>query len=164
LHYASYKNISIPEVRTQLTRVSTLVSELEKQLKAIDVGSKGSLEQAGQLLEIELGRTRWRKSTFLLPEYLSLLRKLRCAALAADSRHGPREKGKSKRGRKKGAVENPPFHTFVNTLWMAARQRSGRLTHYRRADGTWAGSWLPALKILKKYLPNFFPRGELGGS
>jgi hypothetical protein len=139
-------------------------------LNSIDVGSKSSSEQAGRLLEIELGKVQWKEVTFLLPEYSGLLSKLSNAASAAvaraDSRHGHRVKGKSNRGRKKGSVENPAFNMFVQPLWMAARQRGGALTIYRKADGkTWAGSWLPVLEILEKYLPtNFFPRGELGAS
>jgi hypothetical protein len=168
---ASYKNISIPAVRKRLTRVATLTTELAKQLNAIDVGSKGSFEHAGRLLEIELGKVQWRESMFLLPEYIDLLSILRGAASAGAAktvpRRNPKTEGKSKRGRKRGSVENPAFNRFVRTLWSVVRQYGGKLTIYqdRIGDASWAGSWLPVLEILREYLPaNFFPRGELGGS
>jgi hypothetical protein len=45
---------------------------------------------------------------------------------------------------------------------MAARQRNGNWT-VSRTGGSWGGTLLQALDILKKYLPrDFFPGGELG--
>jgi hypothetical protein len=48
---------------------------------------------------------------------------------------------------------------------MAVRMGGGSWTNYRARDGTWKGTLLEALGLLKKYLPEkFFPTGELGRS
>jgi hypothetical protein len=66
-------------------------------LEAIDVGTKGSFEKAGRLLEYELGKVLLGESVLLLPEYINLLEILRKAAVAANekvvSKRGPKGAG-----------------------------------------------------------------------
>jgi hypothetical protein len=94
----------------------------------------------------------------LLPQYIDLFHALSSAAQRAAQRpmHVP-----------KGAGGNPAFDSFIEDLLMAARMcGGGSWTNYRSADGTWTGTLLEALGILKQYLPQqrFFPTGKLGRS
>jgi hypothetical protein len=126
-------------------------------LSKLDVGrrSKGSLAEAGHLIELELCALQKFKlgGMMQLPEYIVLLDALNIAAQRAVSKpiYSPR-----------GTGGNPAFDMCIQQLLMAARMRRGSWTNFRLKDQTWTGTLLEALEILKKYLPRFFPPGELG--
>jgi hypothetical protein len=154
----SLQNLSAPIILKTLKSISKKALELRKSLTAVNVGSLGSAERAGYLLEHKLATFDFRQGLILVPEFEVLLDALAEAASEA-TRGLP-----SKRG-PKGAGGNPAFDMFVEMLLKAAWQRRGRWTNYKLANGKWTGSLLEALEILKPYLPTgFFPRTELGRS
>jgi hypothetical protein len=149
-----FKEFSTTQIRTTLDDISKKAQRVVADLKAIDVGSGGSAEHAGQLLEWELSKFLFNKRTMFLPEYIAVLGNLNDAAKRGSSSI------KTKRGQR-----NLAFNQFIEGLLMAAEQRRGHWTIYRAADQTWKGTLLEALTILQKYLPpRFFPDGELGRS
>jgi hypothetical protein len=154
LNDLSFRKYSTPQIRKELNNISSKAKQLGAALKAIDVGSNGSAEYAGQLLEWELSKFPFNKPPMFLPEHVAALRRLRNAAKRGSSSI------KTKRGQR-----NLAFNQFIEGLLMAAEQRGGHWTLYRLANQTWKGTILEALDILKQYLPpQFFPVGELGRS
>jgi len=159
---ASWRNMSVPEIRNKLKAIRKYSSQLGTMLNAIDVGAKGSADQAGYLLEVGLATFSYRHELVLIPEFKFLLEALATAAGEAIKRQGV----VGKRG-PKGGGSNRAFDFFVQLLLEAPRQRGGRSwTNYKSADGKWKGSLLEALNILKPYLPrNFYPaNADLGRS
>jgi len=156
---ASFRTLSVPQVKGALNNVANQANQLGELLSTLDIGrgSKGSLDHAGKLIEIELFVLQQTKARrILLPKYIDLLEGLSSAAQRAAQKpmHPP-----------KGAGGNPAFDYFIEDLLMVARARGGSWTNYRLTDQTWRGTLLEALGILKKYLPQqFFPSGELGRS
>jgi hypothetical protein len=148
-----FREFSATQIRTTLDDISKKARQLGTVLKAIDVGSGGSAEHAGQLLEWELSKFGFNKRPMFLPEYIAVLGKLNDAAKGGSS------SVKTKRGQR-----NIAFNQFVEGLLMAAEQRRGHWTIYRAADDEWTGTLLEALTILQQYLPQFFPTGEVGRS
>jgi hypothetical protein len=156
---ATYRTLSIPQVKAALKNVANQANQLQELLSTLDIGRKsiGSLNHAGKLIEIELfvlQQTRVRR--ILLPKYIELLERLSNAARRAAQKpmHPP-----------KGAGGNPAFDRLVEGLVMAALSHGGRWTNYRSDGKEWKGTLLEALEILKKYLPaRFFPPGEVGRS
>jgi hypothetical protein len=148
-----FRELSTTQIRTTLDDISKKAQQLGADLKAIDVGSGGSAEHVGQLLEWELSRL-FNKRPMFLREYIAVLGKLNDAAKGGSS------SVKTKRGQR-----NLAFNQFVEGLLMAAEQRRGHWTIYRAVDQEWTGTLLEALTILQLYLPpQFFPEGELGRS
>ena len=156
---ASFRTLSIPQVRNALNGVATQANRLGKILSKLDVGreSKGSEKEAGRLIELELAVQQFEISGMvLLPEYIDLLDTLSSAAQRAKQKpmHVP-----------KGAGGNWAFDNFIEDLVMAARMGGGSWTIYRSRDDTWKGTLLEALGLLEKYLPEkFFPTVKLGRS
>jgi hypothetical protein len=151
---ASFRTLSTPKVRSTLTTIARQAASLRALLEEIDAGSRGSRQRAGLMLEQELGKLQ--EGAFLLPEYVLCLKQL------GDAAQRTAGSVKSKRG-PKGAGGNFAFNLFVESLLMAAWQRGGDWTVGRHKDGTWRGTLLEALAILKPYLPGgFFPGGDLG--
>jgi hypothetical protein len=158
LNDASWRNLSIPKVKKVLNKVMTKAQQLRNALQEIDVGAMASAEYAGRLLEYEMGISSIKERLVLIPECIQLLN------LLNDAAHRAAQQAKSKRG-PKGAGGNHAFNLFIQNLIMAAWQRRGHWTNYKSADGTWTGTLLKALKILKPYVPiGFYPAGELGRS
>jgi hypothetical protein len=158
LNTRSLATLSAPTVQKILTRIASRAELLAKNLKALDVGGAGSAERAGLLIELELTNSELKNGTSSLPQCIGILEALSTSAQRGAATVKPR------RG-PKGAGGSPAFDIFVQSLLMAARQRKGVWTNFRKADQTWTGSLLKALEILKPYLPKgFFPRGELGRS
>ena len=154
LNDLSFRKYSTPQITEVLNNISSKAKQLGAALKAIDVGSNGSAEHAGQLLEWELSKFPFNKPPMFLPEHVAALGRLSDAAKRGSS------SVKTKRGQR-----NLAFNQFIEGLLMAAEQRGGRWTVYRSADQTWKGTLLEALTILQQYLPRqFFPDGELGRS
>jgi hypothetical protein len=154
LNDSLFRDFSTTQTRTTLDEMSKKAQRLVADLKAIDVGSGGSAEHAGQLLEWELSKFPINKRPMFLPEYIAALGKLNDAA----------ERGLSSIETKRGQ-RNLAFNQFIEGLLMAAEQRRGHWTIYKAADETWKGTLLEALAILQKYLPpRFFPSAELGRS
>jgi hypothetical protein len=156
---ASFRTLSIPQVKCALKRVASEANRLRHILSKLDVGrgSKGSEYEAGWLIEKELALQQSKISGMvLIPKYIDLL----------DALSGAAQRAKQKPMRvAKGAGGNPAFDQFIEDLLMAARMLGGDWTNYRSRDGIWKGTLLEALGILKKYLPKgFFPSGELGRS
>jgi hypothetical protein len=105
---------------------------------------------------MELAREAFKGQMILIPESLEF------ADLVNDAACRAAEHAKSKRG-PKGAAGSPAFGPFIESLQMAAWQRRGDWTNFRSADGSWTGSFLQAVGILKPYLPvDFLPRGDIG--
>jgi hypothetical protein len=151
LNDRSFKNLSIPGVRNTLKNIASGAQCLEATLRAVDVGGKGSAALSGLLLESELLKTETTDRTFQLPEYMGFLQKL------ADAAERGASSLKSKRG-PKAAAGVSAFELFAEDLLIAAWQQRGDWTVYRSADTTWVGTFLQALVILQKYLPEgFFP-------
>jgi hypothetical protein len=151
LNNAAFKNLSTSGVRNTLNSVVRRARHLESSLRAMDVGRKGSAAHAGLLLELELSKVQPNDGKMLLPEYMGFLRALAEAGEKAAASF------KSKRG-PKPLTATSAFDLFVESLLMAAWQQRGDWTVYRSADGTWTGTILDAITILKKYLPQqFFP-------
>lgn len=149
-----YRNLSAVEVRRYLLSVRNKARDLEKALVAVDVGSKGSAESAGNLLEIELTKSKLKE----LPHYQNALFELTKAADAMIQQIG------SKRG-PKGAGGNLAFDLFIEGLHMAALMFGGNWTNFRSVDGEWKGTFLEALNILKPYLPQgMLPSADMGRS
>jgi hypothetical protein len=157
---ASLRRLSTPEVRKMLNGVMRKAQCLASALKNVDVGSKGSADYAGALLEYEIGKFQFRNGSVLIPDYVELLNVLHNAASSGAARLPKADRGP------KGAGGNLAFNQFIESLLMAARQRGGDWTNYKSAEGLWVGSLLKTLDILKPYLPvGFFPSaGELGRS
>jgi hypothetical protein len=156
LNDVALKGLSEPEVRRALNKVATACKNLRGALSAIDIGTGGSAERAGFLLEMELGSDGFCEHPELIPDCLELLDRVNNAARKAA------ERTKSKRG-PKGTAGTPAFGSFIESLQMAAWQRRGNWTISRKADGSWTGTFLQAIEILKPYLPaDFLPHGELG--
>src|SRR5262249_7457819 len=129
---------------------------LASALRDIDVGTKGSANWAGILLEYQI--RHFRNEAVLIPDYVELLTGLQEAASSAAV------PAKAKRG-PKGAGGNLAFNVFIESLYRVAWQQGGKWTNYKSAAGPWTGSLLEALEILEPYLPaGFFPVGELGRS
>ncbi len=152
---SSLRGLSKPKIKTFLTNAASQAKQLSNNLRAIDVGSRGSAEHAGFLLEMELCKTQFNKHSISLPDYVTILGSLSEAAKRAAS------SVKSNRGQRHMA-----FNQFIEGLWIAAWQRRGKWTLYRSAEETWKGTMLEALTILRQYLPpQFFSSGaELGRS
>jgi hypothetical protein len=155
---ATYRTLSIPQVKVALNNVGNQAIQLAELLSALDIGrgSRGSLQRAGVLIEAELFLEQMKARPILLPKYIDLLDGLSSAARRAAQKpmHPP-----------KGAGGNPAFDRFIEDLLMAARSRGGTWTNYRPDGKEWKGTLLEALEVLKKYLPaRFFPPGELGRS
>ena len=153
---ASFRTRSIPKTKEALNKVANQANRFAELLRTLDIGrgSIGSLEYAGELIEVELQQAK--APRILLPKHIDLLEGLSSAARRAAQKpmHLP-----------KGAGGNPAFDFFIEELLKAAHARGGSWTNYRLRDGRWKGTLLEALAILKKYLPQqFFPPGELGGS
>jgi len=155
---ATYRTLSIPQVKTALNNVAKQATQFAEFLSTLDIGrgSKGSLQRAGELIEAELFLQQTKARRILLPKYIDLLEGLSSAARRAAQKpmHPPR-----------GAGGNPAFDRFIEDLVMSARSSGGRWTNYRLRDGRWKGTLLETLEILKTYLPTeFFPPGDLGRS
>jgi hypothetical protein len=153
-----FRTLTIPKVRKAINAVAKQAKLLKKLLRQLDVGSgsKGSLMEAGLLIEAELWNLTHDR-IMQLPEYIVLLDALNAAA----------ERGSSKRiPSQRGAGGNPAFDMFIEQLLMSARTHGGSWTNYRSQDQSWTGTLLTAVGILRKYLPRaqFFPPGELGRS
>ena len=149
-----YRNLSAVDVRGYLELIKSKALDLERALAAVDVGSKGSAEGAGNLLETELIKTKLKE----LPHYQTALLELANAADATIQvivlKRGP-----------KGAGGNLAFDLFIEGLQMAALMHGGNWTNYRSADGNWNGTFLKALNILKPYLPSkLLPSSDTGRS
>ena len=146
------------KVRASLDKVRKRARLLKNALHEIDVGAPA--EYAGLLLEDELGKVQFKEQLILFPDWTDLLDLLASATSSADQRLN------RKRGRKPAAGGNFAFDTLVWQLLMAARQWRGRLSVYRRPDGTYKGTLLEAISILKPYLPDkLFPQNvNLGRS
>jgi len=159
LNDSSFRELSTPRTRTFLKNIARQAQQLGNSLRAIDVGSSGSAERSGFLLELELSNIQFNDCSICLPDYIAVLGSLTESANKAASSL------KSKRG-PKGAGGNLAFNLFIDGLLMAARQRDRRWTVYRSPNGKWSGTLLQALTILQQYLPpQFFPVGaELGRS
>jgi hypothetical protein len=156
LNDVALKGLSEPEVRRALNKVATACKNLRGALSALDVGAGGSAERAGFLLETELGSEASSEHPALIPDCLELLDRVNNAASKAADR------AKSKRG-PKGTAGSPAFGSFIESLQMAAWQLRGHWTISRKADGSWTGTFLQAIEILKPCLPaDFLPHGELG--
>jgi len=150
------RRVSAIEIRKLLQDISKKASHLGRSLSKVDVGSGGSAENAGYLLEIKLANFSFKQDLLLIPEFEALLDAVSKAASEA-ARSTP-----SKRG-PKGAGGNAAFNLFVELLLNAAWQMRGDWTNYKSANGEWTGSLLEALEILEPYLPkDFFPSAELG--
>jgi hypothetical protein len=157
LNDRSFRTLSIPKVREALNDVAAQAELLMKTLTELDLGSgsKGSLMEAGRLIEMELYALE--NLTFgrimQLPEYLTILGALNTSAQRAASKPIP--------STRRGAGGNPAFDTFIEQLLMAARMHGGKWTNYRSANQEWTGTLLKAVEILRKYLPQqqFFPSG-----
>jgi hypothetical protein len=151
------RGLSVPEVRIALKKVTVACESLRGALSAIDVGTGGSAERAGILLEIELASDDSSGQTALIPECLEFLDRVNNAATKAA------EGVQSKRG-PKGTAGSPAFGFFVVSIQTAAWQRGGDWTNYRSTDGSWTGTLLQAIEILTPYLPkDFLPQGETRG-
>jgi hypothetical protein len=147
---ATSKGLSAAVVRRTLLGIAGQAQKLSQDLRSIDVGvgvgSGGSKERAGQLLELKLGKIE-------LPELIDLLQTLgeaaRRAAPPVESRL---------------AQKNYALDQLVSGLYLAAQIRGGYWTVSRATNGRLRGGLLDALKILKKYLPNeMFPDGRING-
>jgi hypothetical protein len=148
LGHSAFEGLSKSKTKTSLDSVAHQAQQLSNLLKTIDVGSGGSAEYAGFLLEMELGKVQ----PTLLPEYVALLGSLSGAAKRGGSFI------KSRRGER-----NSAFSLLVEGLVMAARQDGGEWTLYRTARQEWNGTLLDALEALRQYLPRkFHPPGQLG--
>ena len=155
LNDVALKGLSEPKVRRALNKVATACKNLCGALSALDVGSGGSAERAGFLFEMELGSDGSSGHPALIPDCLEFLARVNHAARKAVGR------AKSKPG-PKGTAGSPAFGHFIESLQMAAWQRRGDWTNYRSADGSWTGTFLQAIEILKPYLPaEFLPHREL---
>jgi len=155
LNDVALKGLSEPKVRRALNKVATACENLRGALSAIDIGTGGSAERAGFLLEMELGSDGSSGHPALIPDCLEFLARVNHAARKAVGR------AKSKPG-PKGTAGSPAFGHFIESLQMAAWQRRGDWTNYRSADGSWTGTFLQAIEILKPYLPaEFLPHREL---
>jgi hypothetical protein len=149
LNHKAFQGLSKPEVRKACKNVTREAAQLKETLSELDVGrgARGSLDEAGFLIEWELFR---RHSLLLLPEYIELLDALSVAAQQAANReiYSPR-----------GAGGNPAFDMFIQRLLMTVRLHAGRrsdLKVYRKVDGEWGGSLMDALRLLEEYLPPGF--------
>jgi hypothetical protein len=150
--------VSTPAVKSALKNVTQVAQALAGALRGIDIGTGGSAEHAGTLLEWELNHPLPQDGLFLIPHYVQVLESLSEAASRAVQR------AKSTSG-PKGASGSPAFNPFIESLLLAAWQRGGHWTIFRSADGTWRGSLLEAVELLKPYLPEgFLPQAELGRS
>jgi hypothetical protein len=151
-----FKGLSAPEVRNKLNNVATRARDLAASLRELDADSEGSAARAGLQLELELSTVDEGDSIILLSEYLHLVQVLCQAAenvlSSVKSARGP-----------KALSEASAFDLFFESLLMAAWQRGGCWTVYRKSDQTWKGTLLEALPILKKYLPQGFLPDEVGG-
>jgi hypothetical protein len=152
------RRVSNEKVRASLDKVRKRARLLENALREIDV--EAPAEYAGLLLEYELGQVQFKEQLILFPEWTDLLDLLASAASSAEQRLNP------KRGRKPAAGGNFAFDTFVRQLLMAPRQWSRRWSLYRCPDGTYKGTLLEAIAILRPYLPDkLFPQNvNLGRS
>jgi hypothetical protein len=159
LYHEQFLTLSTPRVRKVLKRVASQANLLVGILSKIDVGSRGSEKHAGYMIELELSALEQfnTERMILIPDYIELVSELSRAAQRVE--HQPMHLPK-------GAGGNPAFDLFIQHLLTAAWMRRGCWTNYRSRDGTWKGTLLEALKILKQYLPRleFFPSGELGRS
>ncbi|MCS3498671.1 hypothetical protein M2189_002370 [Bradyrhizobium japonicum] len=158
LNVASMRGSSAPKVKEALSSVAKQAAKLAATLRKMDLkiagGTGGSDQTAGTHLEWELAKLK----EPLFPKYPELLDLLHAAATSARTLSVP------KRG-PKGAGGNQAFDVFIEQLNIAAYVRDGRWSVHRATDGTWKGSILEALQLLKPYLPaRFFPPGELGRS
>ena len=156
LNDASLRKRSVLKAQNKLKTIASRAEKLSIALQEIDVGAKGSAEHAGRLLEYELGSAQTTDQLALIPEHIQFLNRLNAAAVRASEsekpKHGPL-----------GAGGNYSFDMLVQSLQMAAWQRRGDWTIYREAAGTWTGSLLTALHMLRPYLPKgMFPPGKLG--
>jgi len=104
-----YNNLSAVDVRRHLKLIRDKAHDLERALAKVDVGTKGSAESAGNLLEIELTKSKFKE----IPDYQTALLELANAADAMSqaivSKRGP-----------KGAGGNLAFDFFIQGLQMAA--------------------------------------------
>jgi hypothetical protein len=153
----SFRELSTPKIRNHLESLSDQARKLASSLEAVDLGSTGSAERAGLLLEIELSKREVNGRTILLPECISVLEALSEAA-------GAKALSLKSNRRKEGTGGNPAFDRLIENLFTAAWQLRGDWTNYR-SDRGWTGTLLQALTTLRKYLPQgIFPGGELGRS
>jgi len=151
LNDRSLRGLSTPKVRRILNEIARKAQQLRTELQGSDVDSGGSAEHAGFLLEMELSKLKFKRSLFLLPEYVVVLGQLSDAAKAATSSL------RSKRAPK-------AFDAFVDQLIINTWTVRGKWTVYQSGN-TWRGTLVEALAILQKYLPpEFLPPGELGRS
>jgi len=131
----SRRGFSKRGVRAKLRGIANKAKYLSRDLRSIDVGSGGSGEAAGLLLDLEFGKIK------MLPELIDLFQTLGEAA--------ERAAAKSQRAREKLALD-----ILVQNLYMAARQHGGYWTISRATNQiTYRGPLLEALEILKEYLP-----------
>jgi hypothetical protein len=158
LNDAAQRKASDVEIAALLKKVKSQAVALQELLSRLDIGAEGSAYQAGLRLEFALDTQRANGSLDLIPEYIRILENLTAAAEAAEKRVRPK-KGP------KGAGGNPAFDRFIESLEMQARQRNRKWTIYRSCDGTWSGTLLEAVRILKPYLPSgFLPNPDPGRS
>jgi hypothetical protein len=158
LDYAGLKELSAPRIKQSLGRITRGARQLHDALLAVDVDKKGSAMFAGMLFEFAMADVSFQGKLVLIPESLQFVDLITDAATRATRDVKP------KRG-PKAAGANLAFDRLIQSLQIAAWQRSGDWTVYRSADGTWTGSFLEALEILRPYLPDkFIPAGELGRS
>jgi hypothetical protein len=146
LNFPRYKGLSAAAVRKKLLGIARQAQNLSQELRSIDVGvgvgSGGSEERAGLLLELKLGKIE-------LPELVDLFHMLGEAAQRAAP---PVE---SRLGQKNYALDK-----LVSDLYFAAQIRGGEWTVFRATDRRLRGPLLDAVKILQKYLPKeMFPHG-----
>jgi hypothetical protein len=153
LNFPRYKELSAAAVRTKLLGIARQAQNLSQDLRSFDVGvgvgSGGSEERAGLLLEAKL--------KIELPELIDLLQTLGEAARRAVPPVGSRL-----------AKKNYALDQLVHGLYFAAEIRGGSLKFSRAYKATdqkaYRGTLLEALEILIKYLPKeMFPGGRIDG-
>jgi hypothetical protein len=149
LNFPRYKGLSAAVGRQTLLGIARQTQKLSQDLRSIDVGvgvgSGGSKERAGQLLELKLGKIE-------LPELIDLLQ---TSGEAAQMAAPPIES--------RLAQKNYALDKLVSDLYFAADSR-GYWAVSRATNRRLRGGLLDALKILKKYLPEeMFPHGRING-
>jgi hypothetical protein len=158
LTHAALHSLSIPKVKKALKGIRDRARALALALERIDIVNKGSDQRAGMLLEWELNHPLPAVGSSLIPRIVADLESLSDAASrgARRAKAGPGPKG---------ATGSPAFNPFIEALLIAALQRGGNWTNYRSPDGTWRGTLLDAVQLLKPCLPNkFLPQSVLGRS
>jgi hypothetical protein len=149
------------DVDREARHISTIAKNLDEALGALEKRDADPVRyKAKILLFARLGgvadRRRW---------LTELLKNVEEAASGAPSVF----KTLRGKGRPKGIGGNPALNMFVWRLIEIARITGGRWTHYRdrgsESEIKWLGTLLPAMEILRPYLPEgFIPLAGLGRS